>query len=109
MESAPRNGETVMCRSREWNNPNAALQVQPGQWLCDMKGQDWRWRLPDRQGTTIYADGWMTFAEFRAAQKAEGFDENAPFVTAPTKKPEFNSPSNRAPVPAAPPAVEFDL
>lgn len=71
MDCAPKNGSVIIVRSREWNNPNAKLQVQPGQWLCAMDGTDWRWRLPDRQGTTIHADAWMTFEEFQEAQAEE--------------------------------------
>lgn len=104
MESAPRNGEILMVKSREWNHPGAALQVQPGQWLCNSKGQDWRWRLPDRQGTTVYADGWMTFSEFRAAQQAAGFDEKAPQAAPPPM-----TPSRPDLIKPAAPTVEFDL
>lgn len=90
MEDAPRDGTVVMVRSREWNNPSAAFQVQPGQWLCDMKGEDWRWRLPYRQGTTIYADGWMTFEEFQQAQTEQQPAPTPDFCPQPAEVPEFD-------------------
>lgn len=71
MDCAPKDGSVIMVRSREWNNPNAKYQVQPAQWLCEMDGKNWRWRLPHRQGTTVWADDWMTFEEFQDAQAIE--------------------------------------
>lgn len=68
MADAPKNGEIILAVSREWNNPNAPLQVQAAQWLCDRKGDNWAWREPGRMGTTVHATCWFTFAEFQKAQ-----------------------------------------
>lgn len=69
--SAPTDGTIVMARSRQWNNPNAAYQVQPAQWLCDPEGKNWTWRKPGAQGTTVYMDDWMSFEDLQKQQDAE--------------------------------------
>lgn len=123
MPSAPKDGTIFLARSREWNNPNARLQVQPCQWLCDPTGAHWAWRSPGRQGTTVFADVWMTFMEFQKAQEGEGFSAKpsayvepytgptdgkfGPKETAKAAKPEpqFNRPA----APVAAPTMEYDL
>lgn len=76
METAPRNGEILMARYHPRDVASGRFDtniflVHPVQWLCDERGKNWQWCLPGRMGAGAFALGWMTFAEFQAAQLGE--------------------------------------
>jgi hypothetical protein len=76
MGSAPTDGASIMARYhprdviRERFDTDT-WRVHPVQWLCDEHGRNWQWCAPGRPGAGSFALGWMTFAEFQAAQAAE--------------------------------------
>jgi hypothetical protein len=87
MASAPRNGEVIMARyhPRDVARDRFSTEiwrVHPVQWLCDENGANWQWSAPGRMGAGSFALGWMTLAEFQAAQAAEEFS--------PTQSTEFD-------------------
>lgn len=88
MEDAPKDGTVIMVVHHLYNQCSQPKQVQAAHWFCNEKGTDWGWKRPWCSGWVAYADAWMTFEEFKAAQAAEA-------------QPEF-----RLPDPAVP---EFDL
>lgn len=64
LDDAPRNGDIIAVRFREYNKPEGAVRVGYAHWACDDKGENWGWKKPFHLGTSQYAEAWMPYSEF---------------------------------------------